>query len=146
MSEVIQLKIDIRRISATDIERIATIPLIIVLVFLEWLAGCIGAILAGYTPSREAFELSLVVDVPLILIVVGVWLSRHRLFVYLGRIGTIIWLLPFGFYSAMVLGEFEHTDPIIWIEYPILLLSTISVTFSLWKRKKKEGEHEGNLR
>lgn len=119
--------------------RIATIPLIIVLLFLEWLAGCIGAILAGYTPSREAVELSLIVDVPIILIVTGVWLSRYRLFSYLGRIGTIIWLLPFGFYSLMVLGEFEHTEPVVWVEYPILLLSTISATFFLWKQRKKEG-------
>lgn len=124
--------------------RVATIPLIATIVYWELGGGFVGYVLSGFTPSKQTIVTSLIVDVPLILIIIGVWLFRHRFFLYLGRIGTIIWLLPFGYYSAMVLGEFEHTDPIIWIEYPVLLLSTIAVTLRLWKREKKEGEHESS--
>ncbi len=140
------MKIDIGRLNTNYIGKIATIPLVVTMVYWELGAGLVADVLSGFAPSKQGIESSVIVDVPLVLIIVGVWLSRHRLFLYLGRIGTIIWLLPFGFYSVMVLGEFEHTDPIIWIEYPILLLSTMAVTLCLWKRVKKEGEHEDNPR
>lgn len=123
-----------RAICTAAIAKAATIPLAATMVYWELVAGVVGYVLAGFSPSSQAIECSLIVDVPLILIVVGVWLSSCRPFLYLGKIGTVVWLFPFGFYSGMVLGEFEHTDPIVWIEYPVLLLSTISVTYFLWKK------------
>ncbi len=141
------MKIDIGRLNTNYIGKIATIPLIIVGVLWELGGGWIVTVLfRGFTLSKEVIGYSLFVEAPLILIVAGIWLSRFRLFLYLGRVGTIIWLLPFGFHTIIIFGELEHAAPIVLIVYFIVLLSTISVTFSLWKRKKKEGEHESSLR
>lgn len=141
-SEVIQLKIDTMSINATEIARIATIPLIIVGLLA---AGCVWEIFKGYVPSRDSIEFCLSIDVPLILIIVGVWLSRYRLFLYLGRIGTVIWLLPLGFHTMMIFGELQNTEPIVLVVYFIVLLCTILSALFLWRPKKKEGEkHKDN--
>lgn len=117
-----------------------TIPLVIVIWFWATATGFIGDILyRDLTPSRETIGLNLLVDIPLILTVVGVWLSGCKPFLYLGRIGTIIWLLPFGVYSVVIFGELEHAEPRALVEYLIVLLSTIAVILSLWKREKKRG-------
>ncbi len=136
---MIQLKIGNRRIGAISAGRIATIPLIIVMVFWELTSGFVADVLAGFTPSRQGIEYSLIVDVPLILITIGVWLSCYRFFLWLGRIGTIIWLLPFGLCTIIILGELEHAEPIALVVYFIVLLSTVSVVSFLWKKEKGGG-------
>ncbi|MBU7036441.1 MAG: hypothetical protein HXS52_00800 [Theionarchaea archaeon] len=133
-------------VNAANLARVATVPLIIVPLLWASATGFIGDIVyRDFALSKETLGSNLIVGVPIIAIAIGVWLPHRKLFLYLGRIGTAVWLFPFGFFSFMVLGEPEHAEPIVFIIFLVLFLSTVSVIWFLWNLSKKEKEHENNL-
>jgi len=129
------LKIDSGK-TATIIARIiVTIPLIFV--GYMWNPRIITCLLRS--PCRPFFDeivLTTLIDASIILICPSIWFPNSRLLLYLGKIGSIIWLLPMGFYTLMVFGEFEHAEPIALVVYFIVLLSTAAIMISLWKPRR----------
>lgn len=121
-----------------DIGKIGSIPLIIAGILFSYSFGCVGILLAGFTPSIQIIQDTLFVEIPLILICLGIWLPRSRITLYAGRIGTILWLLPMSVYTLIIFGEFEHASPRSLIEYTIIVLSTVLTALSLWKSIEPE--------
>ncbi len=123
-----------------DIGKIGSIPLILFILFWTRLYGI--AVFNGYI-SIHLIGITLIVDVPLILICLPIWFPGSELRLWLGRIGTIIWILVMGLPTIMIIGEPEHSDPVTIIGYSVLMLSTVIVTIYLWKHRRVGEENNG---
>lgn len=123
-----------------DSGKIGSIPLIIAVsswTFVFGLGGLSFRILERPFLSFRTVSTILLV-IPLVLMCLAIWFPNSKLRLYLGRIGSIIWMIPMGFYSLMIFGEIEHAEPIALLIYCIVIASTILVMKSLWKPKSEE--------
>lgn len=116
-----------------NIGKIGSLPLILVIVI--WTYYHAGGALDGYIPF---IELILLVDIPLVFICLAVWFPGSKGRLWLGRIGTIIWLLILALLALMIVTEFEHADTKTVIIYLVIMISTVIVTIYLWMPRELE--------
>ncbi len=127
-----------------DIGKIGSIPLILGGIFWIFVNGFAGALHRGFIPSSQTIEDTLFVEIPLILILLGIWLPHSAGTLFIGRIGTIIWLLPMGVLTIIIFGELDHAAPIALVVYFVIAISSILVTLDLWRCKKRRNDNENN--
>lgn len=127
-----------------NIGKIGSIPLILIGLYWTYLVGFGGFSFRILRRPIFSFRTmsTIFIDIALILICLGIWLPRSKLRLYLGRIGSIIWIITMGYPTLMIFGELEHADTTILIIYFIIVLSTIVVTISLWKPRRKRKKVE----
>lgn len=123
-----------------DIGKIGSLPLIIVGMLWTFVFG-FGGRDYDRIVRRSIFSFdimsTILIDISLFLICLAIWFPDSKWRIYLGRIGSLIWIALLGYPTLMMVGEPHATSKGFFLVYVIMMASTILVSVSLWKRKKE---------
>lgn len=81
---------------------------------------------------------TILIDVSLVLMVLPIWFPHSKLRLYLGRMGSIIWVALLSYPTMMMIGEPYATSRGFLLAYLIVVISTALIIISLWKKGKEE--------
>ncbi len=127
-----------------DYGKIGSIPLTLVGIFWTFVFGFGGTDYDKIVRrSILSFDIvsTLLIDVSLVLMVLPIWFPYSKLRLYLGRIGSIMWVALLIYPTMMMIGEPYATSKGFLLVYLIVVIFTALIITSLWK---KSGFNEWN--